>query len=77
MRISSKYATQKMSRYSLRISFIHLWNETGALVSPNGMTVLVESVLGAERCFLRIPGPNPEVVIGVLNVKLGVDGGTG
>jgi len=36
--MSSRYATQKVSRYSLRISFIHRWNDASALVNPKGMT---------------------------------------
>jgi len=40
-------------------------------------TVLVKAVSGAERCFPLVSGPNPEVVIGVLDVKLSVDGGAG
>jgi len=38
IRMSSRYSMEHMSIYDCKVLLIHLWNATGPLVSPKGIT---------------------------------------
>ena len=70
--MSSRYMTTQMSSMSAKMVLTNRWNAVGALVHYQPF---IRPIAGAESCFPLVSGCDPDKMIRVPDIYLGVDFG--